>query len=382
MSGRKTQYVAGLFLCALILGGCDSAEQDQETTVAAKVSVLTLEPAALNISENLPGRVAAFRTAEIRAQVGGIVQQRLFEQGADIKAGAALFQIDPAPFKAEVQTSAAALQRAQAVLARARLQAVRLEPLVQAEAVSQQLYDDAVSQRDQAAADVAQAQAVLARKQLDLTFATVKAPIAGRVDQAVTSEGALVATTDSSPMATVQQIDKVYIDVRQSATSLERWRDELGEQLTPGGVTVQVLDSNGKAYGLNAKILFSGISVDPGTGNVLLRIQVDNPTHQLLPGMYVLAKVPRAHHAAALSVPQEAVLRRNGQASVWVVDEHEQAHRVPIEVGELADRRYRISSGLNTGQRVVIEGTERLVEGAPVSASAWLPPAQRSQEQK
>ena len=372
MGSQKGRYVIGLSLCALILGGCDSVEQGAKLA-PVQVSVMTLTAQTLSVSEDLPGRVAALRTAEIRPQVSGIVQRRLFEQGADVDAGAALFEIDAAPFKAEVQTAAAALKRAQAVLARARIQAERLQPLVSAEAVSQQVYDDAASQREQAAADVAQAEAVLARKRLDLKFATVSAPISGRVDQAQVSEGALVTTTDTAPMATVQQIDQVYVDVRESATSLERWRHVLGNQLAPGGdgVPVQVLDSSGKAYGLSGKILFSGISVDAGTGNVLLRVQVDNPVHQLLPGMYVLARVPRAHHADALSVPQQAVVRRNGQASVWVLGEGEQVRRVPVELGELVDRRYRIAAGLRAGQQVVIEGIERLAEGAPVKARAW-----------
>jgi len=362
----------GLCLCALILGGCDSAQQEAQPE-PVQVSVMALTPQTLEVSEDLPGRVAALRTAEIRPQVSGIVQRRLFEQGADIQAGAALFEIDAAPFKAEVQTAAAALERAQAVLARARIQAERLQPLVRAEAISQQVYDDAASQREQAAADVAQAEAVLARKRLDLKFATVSAPIAGRVDQAQVSEGALVATTDTTPMATVQQIDQVYIDVRESASSLERWRHALGSRLAPGanGVPVQVLDSSGTAYGLSGRILFSGISVDAGTGNLLLRVQVDNPNHQLLPGMYVLARVPRAHYADALSVPQQAVLRRDGQASVWVVDASERVQRVPVELGELVARRYRIASGLSAGQRVVIEGLERLEEGVAVNARAW-----------
>lgn len=362
----------GLCLCALILGGCDSAQQEAQPE-PVQVSVMALTPQTLDISEDLPGRVAALRTAEIRPQVSGIVQRRLFEQGADIQAGAALFEIDAAPFKAEVQTAAAALERAQAVLARARIQAERLQPLVRAEAISQQVYDDAASQREQAAADVAQAEAVLARKRLDLKFATVSAPIAGRVDQAQVSEGALVATTDTTPMATVQQIDQVYIDVRESASSLEHWRHALGSRLAPGatGVPVQVLDSSGTAYGLSGRILFSGISVDAGTGNLLLRVQVDNPNHQLLPGMYVLARVPRARYADALSVPQQAVLRRDGQASVWVVDAGERVQRVPVELGELVARHYRIASGLSAGQQVVIEGLERLEEGVAVNARPW-----------
>ncbi|GLX15044.1 MexC family multidrug efflux RND transporter periplasmic adaptor subunit [Pseudomonas straminea] len=362
----------GLCLCALMLSGCDSPQQEAQPE-PVQVSVMTLTPQTLDVSEDLPARVAAFRTAEIRPQVGGIVQRRLFEQGADIQAGAALFEIDAAPFKAEVQNATAALKRAQAVLARARIQVERLQPLVSAEAVSQQTFDDAASQREQAAADVAQAEATLARKRLDLKYATVSAPISGRVDQAQVSEGALVSTTDTTPMATVQQIDQVYVDVRESATSLERWRHALGNRLAPGadGVPVQILDSSGKAYGLSGRILFSGISVDAGTGNVLLRVQVDNPNRQLLPGMYVLARVPRAHHTDALSVPQQAVLRRDGQASVWVLGEDEQVQRVPVELGELVGRRYRIVNGLSAGQRVVIEGLDRLAEGAPVKARLW-----------
>lgn len=372
--GSKQRHLGSVLAVLAVLGlaGCDAPQQEAQPE-PVQVSVMTLTPQTLDVSEDLPARVAAFRTAEIRPQVGGIVQRRLFEQGADIQAGAALFEIDAAPFKAEVQNAAAALKRAQAVLARARIQVERLQPLVSAEAVSQQTYDDAASQREQAAADVAQAEATLARKRLDLKYATVSAPIAGRVDQAQVSEGALVSTTDTTPMATVQQIDQVYVDVRESATSLERWRHALGNRLAPGadGVPVQILDSSGKAYGLSGRILFSGISVDAGTGNVLLRVQVDNPNRQLLPGMYVLARVPRAHHTDALSVPQQAVLRRDGQASVWVLGEDEQVQRVPVELGELVGRRYRIVNGLSAGQRVVIEGLDRLAEGAPVKARLW-----------
>lgn len=372
--GSKQRHLGSVLAVLAVLGlaGCDAPQQEAQPE-PVQVSVMTLTPQTLDVSEDLPARVAAFRTAEIRPQVSGIVQRRLFEQGADIQAGAALFEIDAAPFKAEVQNAAAALKRAQAVLARARIQVERLQPLVSAEAVSQQTFDDAASQREQAAADVAQAEATLARKRLDLKYATVSAPISGRVDQAQVSEGALVSTTDTTPMATVQQIDQVYVDVRESATSLERWRHALGNRLAPGadGVQVEVLDSSGKTYGLSGRILFSGISVDAGTGNVLLRVQVDNPNRQLLPGMYVLARVPRAHHTDALSVPQQAVLRRDGQPSVWILGEGEQVQRVPVELGELVGRRYRIVNGLSAGQRVVIEGLDRLAEGAPVKARLW-----------
>ncbi|WP_244165739.1 efflux RND transporter periplasmic adaptor subunit [Metapseudomonas otitidis] len=341
----------------------------------ARVTVMTLAPSELVVDEDLPGRVAALRTAEIRPQVSGILQRTLFSQGAEIQAGTALFQINPAPFKAEVETAAAALQRARAVLERARIQAERLAPLVRAEAVSRQVYDDAVSQREQAAADVAQAQAVLARRQLDLRFATVEAPISGRIDQTLVSEGALVTSTDASPMATLQQIDQVYVDVRQSAASLERLREALEARGGPGdgGLPVQILGSSGKPYGLHARILFSGINVDAGTGDVLLRVLVDNPERRLLPGMFVRARVVRAHYPAALAVPQQAVVRAGEAASVWVIDEQQQAKRIAVELGELVDRRYRIAAGLGAGQRVVVEGIERLEEGAAVDPRPWQP---------
>jgi len=288
-------------LAVLALAGCDVAPEQSEEAAPMQVSVLTLEAHELAVSEDLPARVAAVRSAEIRAQIGGIVQRRLFEQGAEIQAGAVLFQINPAPFKTEVDSAAAAMQRAEATLARASVQAERLKPLVQAEAVSRQVYDDAVAQREQAAADVAQARATLARRKLDLQFASVEAPIAGRIDQALVSEGALVSPTDATPMARIQQIDQVYVDVRQSASILDTLRQQAGSA-TPE-LSVDILGSDGKPLGMRGRILFSGIEVDAGTGNVLLRVLVDNPQRRLLPGLYVQARIPRAHYPAALSVP-------------------------------------------------------------------------------
>lgn len=359
------------------LSGCDSARQKQEAPAPLQVSVMTLAGQDLFVSENLPARVAAVRSAEIRAQISGIVQNRLFRQGAEITAGSTLFQINPALFKADADSAAAALQRAESVLARARIQVERLAPLVQTEAVSRQVYDDAVSLRDQAAADVAQARATQARHKLNLQFASVAAPISGRIDQALVSEGALVSPTDSTPMARIQQIDQVYVDVRQPASVLEALRQQ--SVATAPEMTVDILSSDGKPLDMKGRILFSGIEVDAGTGDVLLRVLVDNPLRRLLPGLYVQARIPRAHYAKALSVPQQAVVRTAGQARVWIVDARGQAQQVPIETGELVARQYRIVSGLSAGQRVVIEGIERLAPGAQVTARAWQPPPVASQ---
>ena len=362
-------------LAVLGLAGCDAASEQAEAAAPLQVSVLTLQAHELAVSEDLPARVAAVRSAEIRAQISGIVQRRLFEQGAEIKAGAVLFQINPAPFKAEVDSAAAALKRADAVLARARVQVERLTPLVQAEAVSRQVYDDAVALREQAAADVAQAGATLARRKLDLQFASVEAPIAGRIDQALVSEGALVSPSDATPMARIQQIDQVYVDVRQSASILDTLRQQAGS--TTPELSVDILGSDGKPLGMRGRILFSGIEVDAGTGDVLLRVLVDNPQRRLLPGLYVQARIPRAHYPAALSVPQQAVTRSAGQASVWVVDALGKVRPVSIEVSEVIEGRYRVVSGLNAGQQVVIEGIERLSPDAQVATRPWQPAATR-----
>ncbi|MER2552091.1 MAG: efflux RND transporter periplasmic adaptor subunit [Thauera sp.] len=365
-----------LVLAALVLAGCDGGGQ-QAAPVPARVSVLTLTDRQVTLEDELPGRVAAVRTAEIRPQVSGIVQRRLFEQGAEIRAGQPLFQINPAPFRADADMATAALQHTQAALVRARVQAARLQSLIEADAVSQQVYDDAVSQRDQAAADVAQAHATLARRQLDLKFATVDAPISGRIDQALVTEGALVGINDSNPLARIQQIDQVYVDVRQPAAALEALRVALAPRHAADngsgseGLPASILRSNGTPYPQAGRILFSGINVDAGTGDVLLRILVDNPDRLLLPGMFVRARVPRGQPAEALLVPQQAISRTGGKAGVWVVDAQDHAQRVPVDLGELVGRDYLIRGGLQAGQRVVVEGGERLTDGAPVAPRNW-----------
>ena len=384
---RAMAATAAAALATLLLAGCGRSEAPEASAPPPRVSVVALTPDDFTVADVLSGRVAPVRTAEIRPQVGGIVRRRLFEQGAEIRQGMALFQIDPAPFRADADMARAALQRAEAVAAQARLQAGRLEPLVQAQAVSRQAYDDAMSQRDQATAEVAQARATLVRRELDLRFATVTAPIAGRVDQALVTEGALVSPTDASPMARIQQIDQVYVDVRQPASALESLRAAAAGGGAPTradrgggeGLAVQILgagDHGGPAgsSGLQGRMLFSGISVDAGTGDVLVRILVDNPRRQLLPGMFVQARVPRASYPAALAVPQQAVVRTGGQASLWVVDEARRAHAVPVALGELVQGRYRVAKGVQAGQRIVVEGIERLNEGLVVEAREVPPP--------
>ncbi|WP_295556588.1 efflux RND transporter periplasmic adaptor subunit [uncultured Stenotrophomonas sp.] len=355
---------------ALAMTACSAPEATPEAT--PRVSVVTVGPQVVQRDDELPGRVAAVRTAQIRAQVGGIVQRRLFDQGAEVSAGQALFQIDPAAFRADVDSALAALQRSEAALGRSRVQSQRLHALAAAQAVSQQHRDDASAEYEQARAAVNEARAILARRQLDLRYATVSAPIAGRIDQALVTEGALVGVADAEPMAVVQQIDQVYVDVRQPAAQLE----SLQRSAAGGGeLPVTIIGAAGKPLSERGQMLFSGINVDARTGDVILRILVDNPQRQLLPGMYVRAKVPRGAPASALTVPQQAVLRSaGGQAYAWVIGGDGKAVIRTLEVDGSVDRQWLVRTGLKAGEKVVVEGQERLQEGVVVDARDWQMP--------
>ncbi|UXL27212.1 efflux RND transporter periplasmic adaptor subunit [Stenotrophomonas maltophilia] len=361
--------VALIAALALAMTACSAPEATPEA--APRVSVVTVGPQFVQRDDELPGRVAAVRTAQIRAQVGGIVQRRLFEQGAEVRAGQALFQIDPAAFRADVDSALAALQRSEAALGRSRVQSQRLHALAAAQAVSQQHRDDASAEYEQARAAVNEARAILARRQLDLRYATVSAPIAGRIDQALVTEGALVGVADAEPMAVVQQIDQVYVDVRQPAVQLESLQRSAGG----GELPVTIIGAAGKPLPERGQMLFSGINVDARTGDVILRILVDNPQRQLLPGMYVRAKVPRGAPASALTVPQQAVLRSaGGQAYAWVIGGDGKAVIRTLEVDGSVDRQWLVRTGLKAGEKVVVEGQERLQEGVVVDARDWQMP--------
>ncbi|HDS1563645.1 TPA: efflux RND transporter periplasmic adaptor subunit [Stenotrophomonas maltophilia] len=361
--------IALIAALALAMTACSAPEATPEA--APRVSVVTVGPQVVQRDDELPGRVAAIRTAQIRAQVGGIVQRRLFEQGAEVRAGQALFQIDPAAFRADVDSALAALQRSEAALGRSRVQSQRLHALAAAQAVSQQHRDDASAEYEQARAAVNEARAILARRQLDLRYATVSAPIAGRIDQAMVTEGALVGVADAEPMAVVQQIDQVYVDVRQPAAQLESLQRSAGG----GELPVTIIGAAGKPLPERGQMLFSGINVDARTGDVILRILVDNPQRQLLPGMYVRAKVPRGAPASALTVPQQAVLRSaGGQAYAWVIGGDGKAVIRTLEVDGSVDRQWLVRTGLKAGEKVVVEGQERLQEGVVVDARDWQMP--------
>jgi len=353
-------------LLAPLLAAC-ATEAPAAKPEEVEVLTVAAAPAQSAVMDELPGRVVAWRTAEIRAQVGGIVQHQFFQQGAMVHAGQPLFQISPAPYRADADTARATLQKASAALSRAQVQAGRLKPLVAADAISRQNYDDVIAARDQAIAEVAEARATLRRRQIDVGFSRVTSPIAGRIGAANVTEGALVTAADANPLAIVQQIDRVYIDLRQPA-------DRFAASRAAGqtNALVEIVAANGQMHPVKGHVLFSGIAVDPGTGDVLVRVAVDNPGETLLPGMFVRARLPRAVSAGTLSVPQQAVTRdAGGQAQVSVVGQQDRAHVRRVTVGDVVGGRALILSGLRAGEQVIVEGQDRVQTGTPVKPLQW-----------
>lgn len=374
-SGCRARRIARFVLLAAIsvLAACGD-DKPPEPEAPAEVSVVRPSPESVSIAELLPGRVVAHRVAEIRPQVGGIVLTRLFDQGSEVAAGQPLFQLDPAVFAAEVDMAAAALSRAEASLTRARAQVERVEALLRTNAASRQAHDDAIAARAQAAADVAQSRAALERRRLDLGFATIRSPIAGRIDQALASEGALAVVGAASPLAVVQQIDRVYVDLRQPARRLDALRTLARSGGPEASAPVEILTGDGDAHPATGRLLFSGIAVDPQTGEILLRVEVGNPDRALLPGLFVRARLPRALKPAALLVPLQAVQRDgNGIARIGIVDEAGKVARREVATGPEIDGRVVIESGLRAGERVIVEGQDRVQPGATVTALPWRP---------
>nr|WP_202890876.1 efflux RND transporter periplasmic adaptor subunit [Acinetobacter pittii] len=358
-----------------VLNGCGNEQVSDQTHVStAKVTVISIQPQSINFSENLPARVHAFRTAEIRPQVGGIIEKVLFAQGSEVKAGQPLYKINSETFEADVNSNRAGLNKAEAEVNRLKIQLERYQQLLPSNAISKQEVSNVEAQYRQAIADVAQMKALLARQNLNLQYATVRAPISGRIGKSFVTEGALVSQADSNTMATIQQIDRVYVDVKQSIGEYERLQAALqsGELSANNQKAVQILNSLGQPYNVTAKMLFEDINVDPETGDVTIRIEVTNPERKLLPGMYVRVNIERASVPQALLVPEQAIQRNmNGDPQVYVVNAKGGADVRSVELGQQYEQFYLINKGLKAGEKVVVEGIERIQPNQKLAISAW-----------
>lgn len=339
------------------------------------VSVIEVQPKRVEISADLPGRVDAIKDAQIRARVTGIVETINFEQGSDVAAGDVLFTIDPASYAAAQQSAAAELKRAQADAQSARLLAQRYSRLIKAKAISQQDYDNAQAAAAQADAQVEAAKARLRSADIDLGYTEVTSPIDGRVGEAFVTEGALVSATEASLMATVQNIDEVYVDLNRSTAELSALRKALAQgqlqQLGPDEARAYVLLEDGTEYSEPGRLLFSGIAVDPTTGTVRLRAIFPNPDNILLPGMYVRVRLPQGIDEKALMVPQQALQRSADGGSNLVLVKDGKAAPVPVGVGSVVNGQYVITEGLNPGDTVIVAGFQKIRPGAPVQPIPW-----------
>jgi len=382
----RLRPVALMAFLSLSLAGCgDSAEQDEKApTPQVRVETLQLQPLA--ISSELSGRILAPRTAEVRARVAGVVLKRVYREGSDVKQGDVLFLIDPAPFKADHDSARATLAKAEATLYQARLQEQRYRELVDDKAVSRQEYDNAKASFLQADAEVAAAKAALERARLNLGYATVTAPISGRIGRAQVTEGALVGQNETTPLATIQQLDPIHADVTQSTRELNALRRALraGElqQVGDGQARATLIQDDGSAYPLPGKLLFSDISVDPTTNQITLRSEFPNPDLDLLPGSYVRVRLEQAVQPKGLSVPQRAILRDSaGVPKVLVVDQQARVSDRQVVLGSAQGDRWVVSEGLAPGERVVVEGLQHVKAGDQVqvdNASGAPPIAQHT----
>ena len=343
-----------------------------------QVGVLQAQPQAVSLQTELPGRVEALRTAQVRARVNGVVLQRLFTEGAWVKAGQSLFQIDPAPYQAALDSAQAQLAKAQANLSQAQAQAERNQPLVAARAISQQEFVASVAAAKGAEADVAGAKAALQTARLNLEYAAVRAPISGRIGRALVTEGALVSAAEATQLALVQQTDAVYVNFTQSANEVQALRRALAAgQLRAAGkdaAQVRVLLDDGSEAAQPGKLLFTDLSVDPGTGQVQLRAEVPNPQGQLLPGQFVRVRLTQGELPTGMLVPQQAVTRGSQGDSVLVVGAGNKPVQRPVKLGGAQGSSWVVLEGLKPGEQVIVDGFQKMfVPGAPVSPVPWVP---------
>jgi membrane fusion protein (multidrug efflux system) len=379
--------IAACTLTALaLLSACGSKDAAQAgpggpggKMPAPQVGVITTRFQQVALETELPARVEAIRVAEVRARVNGVVLKRLFTEGSMVKQGQSLFQIDPEPYQAQVNSAQAALGRAQANQTAAAATVERYKPLVEAQAVSKQEYTNAVAAQKQAEADVNAAKAQLRISQINYGYANVYAPISGRIGRALVTEGALVSANEATQMALIQQTDNVYLNITQSAAELQRLRKSAGNRGIDSAIPVSVLLDDGTELGRKGKLLFSDVTVDPSSGQITLRAQVANSDSALLPGQYVRVRLAQAELPSGILVPQQAVTR-GGQTgdTVMVVGADNKPVPRTVKIASQQGADWVVTDGLKEGEKVMVDGFQKLQmlpPGTPVQPVAWTPQA-------
>jgi len=363
----------GVLIISLMLSGCGKPKEGAGPPQGGipEVAVVVVQPERVTITTELPGRTSAYLVAEVRPQVGGIIQKRLFTEGSDVKAGDVLYQIDPAPYQAAYDNTIAALARAEANLPPIRLKVERYKELVAVKAVSQQEYDDAVAALKQAEADIEYWKATVESARINLGYTRIIAPITGRIGKSNVTVGALLTAHQPTPLAVIQQLDPIYVDATQSSTNLLRLRQNIASGRIkgdgPNQARVKLLLEDGTPHPLEGTLKFSDITVDPSTGSFILRMVFPNPRHILLSGMYVRAIVREGIVDQAILIPQQAVSRDpKGNPVALIVDGEGKVGQRMLTLDRAIGDRWLVASGLAPGERVIVEGIQKVRPGAAV----------------
>jgi membrane fusion protein (multidrug efflux system) len=360
----------GVLVLGLITSGCGSQQASPQPGFP-EVAVVTVNPEQVVLMTELPGRTSAYFVAEIRPQVNGIVQERLFNEGSDVKAGSVLYQIDPAPYQAAYHNAAAALARSEANLPPIRLKAERFRELIALKAISQQDFDNAIAALKQAEADVEYSKATVESARINLAYTRITAPISGRIGKSNVTVGALATAYQTSAFATIQQLDPIYVDATQSSANLLQLKRNIAagriKGTGPDQARVKLLLEDGTPYPQEGTLKFSEVTVDPSTGSFILRMVFPNPKYTLLPGMYVRAVVQEGVVDRAILVPQQGISRDpKGNPVALIVDGSGKVEQRMITVARAIGDRWLVSEGLNPGDRLIVEGSQRIRPGASV----------------
>jgi membrane fusion protein, multidrug efflux system len=374
------KLTAALMALTILLGGCGSGSGQQTgPPPVPEVATVTIQPQQVELTTELPGRTSPYLVAEIRPQVNGIIKKRLFQEGSDVKAGQLLYQIDPAPFQVALDSARASLGKAQANLPSIRLKTERYKELLVDKAVSRQDYDDAAAAMEQARAEIEYWKTAVEAARINLGYTRVTAPISGRIGKSSVTDGALVTAYQPMSLATIQQLDPIYVDVTQSSAELLRLKRNLeaGRLSAAGqnGRKVCILLEDGNLCPQSGTLQFRDVTVDQATGSFTLRIVVPNPKHLLLPGMFVRAAVQEGIATRAILVPQQGVSRTpKGEPVALVVDQTGKVQQRMLKLNRALGDQWLVSSGLAAGDRVIVEGMLNIRPGAAVKAVAWETP--------